>query len=129
MLELNIVNLLKTRGVDNASRYLVQKGMKYHTVNRLLTGKVDGMTYATLEQLCLFCNCSPDDLFVWRKADGLDVPDDHSLYKLKPKENVISPVDRIKNLPVSKLAKLQEFMDGLEKGEVFVYGWGVKPLN
>ena len=115
MLELNIANLLKTRGVENASRYLVQKGMKYHTVNRLLTGKVDGMTYATLEQLCLFCNCSPDDLFVWRKADGLDVPDDHSLYKLKPKENVISPVDRIKNLPVSKLAKLQEFMDGLEK--------------
>ncbi len=31
------------------------------------------------------------------------------------KENVISPVDRIKNLPVSMLEKLQEFMDGLEK--------------
>ena len=115
MLELTIANLLKTRGVDNASRYLVQKGMKYHTVNRLLTGKVDSMTYATLEQLCLLCNCSPDDLFVWHKDEAVHVADDHSLYKLKPKEPVASPVDRIKNLPVSKLAKLQEFMDGLEK--------------
>jgi len=116
MLELNVANLLKTRGVDNASRYLVQKGMKYHTVNRLLTGKVDSISYAALEQLCLLCNCCPDDLFVWRKDEAVQVPDDHSLYKLKPKENVLSPVDRIKNLPVSKLAKLQEFMDELEKG-------------
>jgi len=116
MLELNVENLLKTRGVDNASRYLVQKGMKYHTVNRLLTGKVDSISYAALEQLCLLCNCCPDDLFVWRKDEAVQVPDDHSLYKLKPKENELSPVDRIKNLPVSKLAKLQEFMDELEKG-------------
>lgn len=115
MLELTITSLLKTRGVDNASRYLVQQGMKYHTVNRLLTGKVDSITYAALEQLCLLCNCTPDDLFVWRKADGQVVPDDHSLYKLKPKDAVLSPVDRIKKLPVSKLQKLQEFMDGLEK--------------
>ncbi len=55
-------------------------------------------------------------MFVWRKADGMDMPDDHGWYKLKPKENVVSPVDRIKNLPVSKLSKLQEFMDELEKG-------------
>lgn len=115
MLELNVANLLKSRGINNASRYLVQKGMKYHTVNRLLTGKVDSMNYATLEQLCLLCNCSPDDLFVWRKTDDMHVPDDHSLNKLKPKEVVVSPVDRIQNLSLNKLAKLQEFMDGLEK--------------
>ena len=53
MLLLNIEQLLKTRGVDNASRYLVQQGMKYHTINRLLTGKIDKMTHATVEQLCL----------------------------------------------------------------------------
>ncbi len=115
MLELNISNLLKTRGVENASRYLVQKGMKYHTVNRLLTGKVDSMSYATLEQLCFLCNCSPDDLFVWRKSDGAEVAADHPLHKLKPKEAVANPVERIKKLSLSKLEKLKEFMDGLEK--------------
>ena len=119
MLELNIATLLKTRGVDNASRYLVQKGMKYHTVNRLLTGKVDSMTYATLEQLCILCNCSPDDLFVWRRDPELqtpdNIPDDHPLQKLKPKEAVPNPVERIKNLSLKKLEKLKEFMDGLEK--------------
>jgi DNA-binding Xre family transcriptional regulator len=114
MLKLNIETLLKSRGIDNASRYLVQKGMKYHTVNRLLTGKVVNVSYDTLEQLCVVCVCSLDDLFVWHKTtEGL--PDDHPLYKLKPKEAVANPVDRIKGLSLKKLEKLREFMDGLEK--------------
>lgn len=115
MLKQNIANLLKTRGIENASSYLVQRGMKYHTVNRLLTGKVDSLTYATIEQLCLHCNCSPDDLFVWQPGDMPAMADDHPLHKLKPKPELPSPVDRIKQLPVSKLQKLQEFMDKLEK--------------
>ena len=115
MLELNISGVLKSRGVDNASRYLVQKGMKYHTVNRLLTGKVDSMTYATLEQLCILCNCSPNDLFVWHSSEGANLREDHPLYKLKPKDEVVSPVERIKNLSLKKLEKLKDFMDGLEK--------------
>jgi len=114
MLELNIPNLLKSRGVDNASRFLVKGGMKYHTVNRLLTGKVDSMTYATLEQLCILCNCTPDDLFVW-KVDIAGLPDDHPLYKLKPKDAVVNPVDRIKGLSPKKLEKLRELLDGLER--------------
>ena len=115
MLLLNIEQLLKTRGVDNASRYLVQQGMKYHTINRLLTRKIDKMTHATVEQLCLLCNCSPNDLFVWQPGDNAAVASDHPLHALKPKPVATTPVERIKRLSVSKLEKLQEFMDGLEK--------------
>ena len=115
MLKQNIASLLRTRGIEDASRYLVQQGMKYHTVNRILTGKVDTITYATIEQFCLHCNCTPDDLFVWEPGDLINVADNHPLNKLKPKPVVPSPVDRIKKLPVSKLVKLQEFMDELEK--------------
>ena len=115
MLKQNIASLLRTRGVEDASRYLVQQGMKYYAVNRILTGKVDTITYATIEQFCLHCNCTPDDLFVWEPGDLINVADNYPLNKLKPKPVVPSPVDRIKKLPVSKLVKLQEFMDELEK--------------
>ncbi len=115
MLELNIPNLLKSRGIENAGKHLVKGGMKYHTVNRLLTGKVDSMTYATLEQLCILCNCTPDDLFVWREGSIGGIPADHPLHTMKPKEVVANPVERMKNLSLSKLEKLKEFMDGLEK--------------
>lgn len=115
MFVLNIPNLLAGRGIDNAARYLTKAGMKYHTVNRLLTGKVQSMTYATLEQLCILCNCTPDELFVWREGDIAGIAPDHPLHKLKPKEVVQNPIARIKNLSASKLEKLKEFMDGLER--------------
>ncbi len=119
MLELNISNLLSGRGVDNACRYLMQNGIKYHVANRLLNGKVENISYARLEELCLVCSCTPDDLFVWKPDPELKtpvaIPEDHPLYKLKPKAAVVNPVDRVKNLSAKKLAKLKEFMDGLEK--------------
>ena len=115
MLKLTVTELLRGRGIDNPSKYLVQHGMKYHQANRLLTGKLESMTYSTLEQLCLICVCTPDELFAWVKDEGATVADDHPLYKLKPKEPVANPVERIKNLSLSKLEKLKEFMDGLEK--------------
>lgn len=115
MLKLTITELLRGRGIDNPSKYLVQHGMKYHQANRLLTGKLESMTYATLEQLCLICVCTPDELFAWVKDEGMAAPDDHPLYKLKPKEPVANPVERIKNLSPKKLAKLRELLDGLEK--------------
>jgi len=40
---------------------------------------------------------------------------DHPLPTLKAKDEVVNRVDRIKKLSVSKLEKLKEFMDGLEK--------------
>ena len=76
---------------------------------------MDTITYATIEQFCLHCNCTPDDLFVWEPGDLINVADNHPLNKLKPKPVVPSPVDGTKKLPVNKLEKLQEFMDELEK--------------
>ncbi len=115
MLSLNVASLLKSRGIDNASKYLVQKGMKYHTVNRLLTGKTDSLTYATIEHLCILCTCTPNELFVWSEANIAGVAKDHPLHKLKAKDEVVNPVDRIKKLSVSKLEKLKGLLDELEK--------------
>ena len=115
MFLLNISELLKGRGIEQPAKFLMAHGLPYHTVNRLLTNKVQNVTYATIEKLCLVCTCTPDDLFVWRKDDATTVADDHPLHKLQPKVAVASPVDRIKKLPLAKLKKLQELLDGLEK--------------
>lgn len=115
MLKLSIASLLASRGIDNASRYLVENGLKYHTANRLLTGKTDSLTYASLEQLCLICNCTPNEVFVWQPDNEVAVPDDHPLQKLKAKDFVKNPVDRIKSLSLAKLEKLKGLLDELEK--------------
>lgn len=115
MLTLTVTELLRARGVDNPAKYLVQNGMKYHQANRLLSGKLGSMTYPMLEQLCLICECTPDELFAWVKDEKTTVADNHPLYKLKPKAPVANPVERIKKLPVNKLEKLKKMLDELEK--------------
>lgn len=115
MLKQHIAGLLASRGIDNASRYLVEKGMKYHRANRLVMSKTDSLTYAALEELCLLCNCTPNELFVWYPDDGVAVPDDHPLQQLKPKDYEKNPVDRVKGLSLAKLEKLKGLLDELEK--------------
>jgi len=114
MLSLNVSALLSSRGIENPTRHLVTQGFSYHTINRLLTGKVKSIPYEVLEKLCLVCICTPDDLFVWRKDEGMAVADNHPLHKLQPKAPIPNPVERIKRLTPDKLKKLEEFMDGLE---------------
>lgn len=113
---MNITDYLRSRGIENASRYLVTKGLPYHMVNRLLMNKVRSVNYDMLERVCTVCNCTPDEILVWKPDANAPLPEDHPLQKLKPKPVVKNPVERVKELSPAKLAKLQAFMDELEKG-------------
>ncbi len=115
MLEMNLKALLEGKGIENPQRYLVAGGLPYYTVSRLFNNKIQNVTYATLEKLCIICNCTIDELFVWTPGDGL-ADAKIALQKLKAKPAKPSPVERIKHLPVEKLEELQKFIDGLEKG-------------
>ncbi len=115
MLEMNLKTLLEGKGIENPQRYLVAGGLPYYTVSRLFNNKIQNVTYATLEKLCLICNCTLDELFVWTPTEE-QANANIALQKLKAKPAKPSPVERIKNLPLEKLEQLQQFIDGLEKG-------------
>ncbi|HVT84728.1 MAG TPA: helix-turn-helix transcriptional regulator [Chitinophagaceae bacterium] len=115
MLKLNLISLLESRGVENPQRYLSGKGLPYYTVSRLVNNKLDKIPLATLEKLCMICNCTPDELFVWEPDAATTATADHPLQKLKAKPKKANPVDRIKKLPLEKIEQLQQFIDELEK--------------
>lgn len=115
MLSLNVIALLQGKGVANAQSHLVKNGISYYTVSRLLNRKVTTITFETMEKLCLLCNCTLDDLFVWTPDAATAETDKVALHKLKAKPTAANPVERIKKLPLKKLQELQEFIDKLEK--------------
>ena len=115
MLVLNVFALLESKGIANPQRHLVANGLPYYTVSRLVNNKTTTISYATLEKLCLLCNCTLDDLFVWTPDETLTLADNQPLQKLKAKSKAPNPVERIKKLPLQKLQALQEFIDKLEK--------------
>jgi DNA-binding Xre family transcriptional regulator len=115
MLKMNVADHLKRQGVEDVVRYLKGKGFAYHVINRVLMNKVLSINYDVLEKLCTVCGCTPNDLFVWTPDEKTTLAGDHPLHTLKPKEVIPTPVERIKKLPLHKLEKLKEFMDGLER--------------
>ncbi len=115
MLKMNVAAFLQRRGIENPVKYLRERNMPYQVINKVLMNKTDGIKYKVLEKLCIECGCTPDELMTWIPDEGSPVGKDHPLQKLKPKQAEPSPVERIKKLPLHKMEKLKELLDGLEK--------------
>ena len=116
MLVLNVLALLESKGIAKPQQFLTANGMTHYTVSRLVNNRTTTISYDTLEKLCLLCNCTPNDLFVWVPDKETSDADSKPLQKLKAKPRVPNPVERIKQLPLEKLQELQQFIDKLEKG-------------
>lgn len=115
MLNFNLKALLESRGYGKPQTFLRTHGFSNYTISRIMNNKTVSITYDTLEKLCLLCQCTPDELFVWVPDEGKAVPPDHPIHKLKPKPKAPNPVERIKKLSPAKLEALQEMLDKLEK--------------
>lgn len=113
MLKLNLLGVMRQRGIANSAKYLVKNGFSYHRVNRLLRHEQDSISYKNLERLCLLLNCTPDDLFVWQKPNDLKVSDDHPLRKLLAKAEDLNVLQKLQELPMEKLEQLKQFMKDL----------------
>jgi len=117
MLKLNVLPLLQSKGIAKPQQYLTNAGMTHYTVSRLINNCSTTIGYDTLEKLCLLCQCTPNDLFVWVPDPATPDTADTPLHQLKQKPKLPNPVDRIQQLPLDKLQQLQAFIDKLEKGE------------
>ncbi len=115
MLILNLKALLESRGFDKPQRQLTLNGFNNFTASRLMNNRATTISFTNLEKLCLACQCTLDELFVWVPDEAKPVAADHPIQKLKAKPKAMNPVDRIRQLGPDKLKVLQEFMDGLEK--------------
>lgn len=117
MLQLNVLELLAGRGITNPQRYLIKQGIPYYTVSRLVTNKSRNISFDALEQLCLVCKCTPDELFVWVADEATAGTEPVALEKLKPKPKLPTAAERLRNLSAEQVQKLQEFMDELERNK------------
>ncbi len=116
MLLFNLKALLESRGYGRPQTFLRVHGFSNYTISRIMNNKTVSISYDTLEKLCLICQCTPDELFVWVPEEGKAVPPEHPMHKLKAKPKTANPVERIKKLSPAKLKELQEVLDRLENG-------------
>lgn len=66
MIKIELENILKKKDI---SLYKVSKdtGIGYATLHNLLKQKTKGLTFETLEKICIVLECTPNDLLVLEK--------------------------------------------------------------
>lgn len=115
MLQLNLSRIIKQRGIARPNQFLRNHGFTAYTASRILTNKVSGLTNEQLELLCLALRCTPNDLYVWQKPSDGNIPQDHPLHALLPKQESLDMVKQLQELPLDKLEQIRQFIAEMPK--------------
>jgi DNA-binding Xre family transcriptional regulator len=114
MLQLQLSNVIKQRGIQDPIKFLVQSGFSYHMAHRLINNTSDSVAYYNLEKLCIILNCTLNDLFFYTN-DNADVANDHPLNKLANHASKINIGQSLRQLPLDKIDELQKMINELKK--------------
>jgi DNA-binding Xre family transcriptional regulator len=114
MLQLQLSNVLRQRGIQDPIKFLVKKGFTYHTAHRLVNNLVDSVSYSNLEKLCIILNCTINDLFLWSKDNNDDVSESHPINKLAAEANPTSISQALMQLPYDKIMQLEKIVNELK---------------
>ena len=117
MLYFNLTRLLKLRGVERPYSWLVQNGFVPQTAVRWSKNEIGYVRPAQMERLCLLLNCTPNDLFDWRKDGKTAVHDTHALRTLTKPPPDTSVQSALRDLPLAKLEKLGEILADLNSDD------------
>ena len=62
MLKLRVEEILEERGITKYALYK-ELGMSYQNFQRMITNQTKSIRYAAIETMCIFFQCTPNDLF------------------------------------------------------------------
>ncbi|MGB4776566.1 MAG: helix-turn-helix transcriptional regulator [Daejeonella sp.] len=115
MLQLNLQQIMVSKGIEKPWSFLRKCGINPTIASRLLTNTVKSINFKHQETICLALNCTIDDLFVWIPDEGPADLSKHPLQKLRQKEDTGNINQRIKNLPLDKLEEVKKYLDRLNE--------------
>jgi len=118
MLVFNPKRMFDLRKIERPHSLLVKNGFAKSSATNLLKYLNLRLTVEHVEKICLILNCTPNDLFEWRSRTNETLPENHALNALKRgNERSETLTELIKNIPVEKLAQIDELLRELQKPE------------
>ena len=106
MLTLNIIPILKARGVQKPYTFLVSKGFNSHTANVLLNSTTVSFRLKHIEKLCLILNVTPNELLLFTPDKNTIVNEDHPINKLSNKNTDLNWQETIQTIPLDQLKEI-----------------------
>lgn len=83
MLTLNIIPILKARGIEKPYSYLVQSGFTPYTATTIVNKDKKAIRLNHIEKLCVLLNCTPNDILQWTPDKKTNPGNQHPLLSLQ----------------------------------------------
>jgi DNA-binding Xre family transcriptional regulator len=115
MFKLRIKETMKQMGVKPTISKLTFLGSKYSTAYNLMNGKAKSIKLKTLFDICIYLNCTPNDLLDIADKDMNLIPKGHPLLKLKKPDYIHSPISTLRDLPYDKINEANELLNKLKE--------------
>lgn len=115
MLSINAGRVFKLRGLSGYLIRLVRAKISRRTARGFLDGSAVNIRLKHLEKMCLMLNCTPNDLFDWKPDEEINPPESHALYSLQRNEEIKLFSEKLKDVPIEKLAELNEIIEGFRQ--------------
>ncbi len=115
MLTINAGRVFKLRGLSGYLIRMVRAKISRRTAHGFLDGTATNIRLKHLEKLCLILNCTPNDLFDWKPDEETNPSESHALYSLQKNKEIKLFSEKLKEVPIEKLAELNEIIEGFRQ--------------
>ncbi|HQU85097.1 MAG TPA: helix-turn-helix transcriptional regulator [Pyrinomonadaceae bacterium] len=115
MLIFNPKRMLKLREIEKPHAALVKAGISPATASKFLNYYCISVTVSHIEAICEMLYCTPNDLFDWKPNEKSPLAEDHPLHTLKRTQKLSNIREMLKDMPVEKLAEIENVIENLRK--------------
>jgi len=114
MLKFKLSSVLRVRGIEKPFAFLQKWGFYRTVASNLINDKTISIKIKQIETLCRVLNCTPNDLFEFTPNANDSISPDHPLNSLNRQLNSSKIQKVVKEIPLDKLDKVEEFISQLK---------------
>ena len=115
MLNWNFNRIFVLRMIEKPYSYLFKNGFSQSKARRISNGKIDKVSLADLEKLCLLFNVSPNEFLEWKEDSNKPLPANHALRKYSREQVSIDIIRELSSIPVDKLQDAYNLIRNIER--------------
>lgn len=115
MLKFKLSSVLRVRGIEKPFAFLQKRGFYRTVASNLINDKTISIKISQIETLCRALNCTPNDLFEFEPNANDTISVDHPLNSLNRQLNSSKIQKVVREIPLDKLDKVEEFIAQLKK--------------
>ncbi len=110
MITFYVKELMISKGYKYPNNTLRKLGFHYTQASHLLSGKARSLSLNHVEMLCIFLNCTPNDIMNFTPDQKDYIQSTHPLNEVTKEAQTMGPIDYLRSLSPKDLKKANELL-------------------